>query len=66
MSFSFLVKVKLSLLLLYDGKTAVFSGEYGSFSTFWISFKKRMMSFRGSGIYRYTVDEMLLNFRIFR
>ena len=30
-----LVKVKLSLLLLYDGKTAVFSGECGSFFTFW-------------------------------
>ena len=29
------MKVKLSLLLLYDGKTAVFSGECGSFFTFW-------------------------------
>lgn len=35
MPFLLLVKVKLSLLLLYDGKTVVFSGEHGSLSAFW-------------------------------
>lgn len=34
MPFRLLVKVKLSLLLLYDGKTVVFSGEHGSLSAF--------------------------------
>lgn len=49
MSFFFLVKVKLSLLLLYDGKTAAFSGECGSFSMFRISFKQSVYASGGDG-----------------
>ncbi|MDO4175521.1 MAG: hypothetical protein Q4D42_12235 [Eubacteriales bacterium] len=46
LSLSFLVKVKLSLLLLYDGKAAVFSEECGSFSMpknaiIWVEMQER-------------------------